>query len=49
MHMSAHADADKDKLNKLDIFEVNKSEDNLGFNITVGRSFPAFISRINEH
>ena len=38
-----HADADKDRLDRL---EVNKSEDNLC--ITVSRSFPAVISRINE-
>ena len=29
VHMIAHADADKDKLNGLDRLEVNKSEDNL--------------------
>ena len=43
--MIAHADADKDKLNRLNRLEVNKR---ITFDITVGRSFPAFISRISE-
>ena len=43
---NVHADADKDKLKRLDRFEVNMPR--ITFDITVGRSFPAFFSRMNE-